>query len=63
MNPPLPPLCPYHEVLYAAKAAKLRRRGRVRHPGAGRRALVDEATHVSDQCCRRVLGLLPRWRP
>lgn len=45
---PMPAQCHYHHVLYAGKLRKLRRR--VRHPGAGRHALVAEATHIAKQC-------------
>ena len=45
---PLPPMCPYHLPLYTAKAKRLRRA--VHHPGAGRKALVQEARTIQRQC-------------
>jgi hypothetical protein len=45
---PLPNLCDFHRPLYAAKAKRLRRS--VHHPGAGRKALAEEARTVSRQC-------------
>lgn len=44
----LPQMCDFHRPLYAAKAKRLRRS--VHHPGAGRKALIEEATLIAGQC-------------
>ena len=43
----LPNLCTHHASVYATRAARL---GRIRHPGAGRKALAREAAQVARQC-------------
>ena len=56
-----PPLCGYHHPLYTHRLAKLHHH--VKHPDGGRKALMRQAQQISDQCCRKALGLPPRWRP
>jgi hypothetical protein len=44
----LPRMCGFHVDLYATKVRKLK--GRVHHPGEGRKALEREARTVARQC-------------
>ena len=44
----MPVMCPHHAGVYATREARLR--AAVHHPGAGRKALHQEARTVAGQC-------------